>query len=609
MRFGSPWGTAFYTGGGTSSLVPSRFPFALAGRGYLLDERADRPGAENGDLPVQREQTDDRAEPGEATLSTQGYWRRTVETWEHGAGQEDYDRRDSDPKRFSASSGIDPWERYEISLLPAVTQARASANTNLRMAVAGDRLYLADGNTLRFTTDLAAWTTVTGTPAAAATSIASDGSTVYVGYGASGIYTVAAGATAATSYATGTVSAVAYAKGRLLAVETSGASPRVYNVTATGAVTAGNLLLTVPGATFEPGQWAAEGPSAIYLAAFVGDKTRLWRTSVKPDGTALDVPIIAGQLPDGQTVRAIADYLGSLLLLGTDDRVWVGEYDGAGNVVQRGNIVNNAPVRAFEHQDRYVWYSRGDGLLGRIDVATNVTDDAYQPAAAADLSAGVTGAVLSAATYLGRRVFTVSGQGVYAETTARVASGTLETGRVRFGIGDVKNMLCVDVRHRALPVGASVTVEARHDDGEWVRLGVSADTGATVRSLDLGQGRAEAVELRLTLAGGAVVTGLTLRALPAPPVGELWRFHVRLYNRDTDMAGGTVGFDSAAERAYLKLLRTARTAVTVQHGVETFTGVVDSLPGWRPEAKAYDDNGAWTGRWNGVQEVIVRSLT
>lgn len=609
MSFGSPWGTPFYAGGGTNAGVPGRFHGAIAGRPYLFDT-SDGPGWVSEDIPVQRAQADTNADPSEATLSTEALWRRTKRSYHLGAGQEHADRPESQAARYYLSSGVYPWTRNHLTLLPDTERTLTSVATEPYLAVAAGRLYVTDGQVVRYTEDLVTWTAITGNPAATALSIASDGAAVYVAYGASGVYRIAAGAGAMTSVSTGTAAAVGYAKGRLLALETSGADPRVYDISLLpAAITGGNLLLTVPNLVVTPGQWTAEAPSALYIVGVVGDRTRIWRTAVKSDGTELDPPIIAGELPDGQRARSVQGYLGEVVLIGTDDNVWVLTPDGNGNLSRRGRVEADGPVYGFEPQERFVWYGGyADATLGRLDLHSSVAEDPstdYTPASASDLVASLSGDVRSVVTYLGKRAFTVAGRGVYVESDDKVASGTLDLGVIEYGIGDKKNVLFADVRHAPLTTGDAVTMEIATDGGVWSAVGGSSLVGAISATVSLGQRLAEAVRLRLTLAGDVDVTMVTLRVVPAPKVGEKTRLRLQLFYRQADLGGTTFLTDVLHEIAVLRNLREARTAVMVQVGAETFPAIVDRVVRFTPHSEAKDESGTWLGVWNGTLDVDV----
>ena len=611
MGFGAPWGSPFYSGGGTSTLVPSAYPVAIAGRPFLLDTAEAPGGWQAGDIPVQRAQADTSADPSEATLSTEDLWRRTRQSWHEGAGQEWADRPDSSPYRYRTSTGIDPWTRYRIGLLNDTTRTRTTGEAGLYLAVADGRVYVTDGQVVRYTTDGTAWTAITGNPVATALSIASDGASVYVAYGASGVYTVAPGAGAMTSYATGTALAVGYAKGRLLVAEGATASTRVYNVTTSGAITAGNLLIEKADLDIPPGQWTAESGPALYIAGSIGDQTRLWRTAVKPDGTELDAPVIAGNLPDGQLARSILGYLNEIVLVGTDDQVWLLAPDGNGNLSRLGRLEAEGPVYAFEPQDRYVWFGGyADATLGRLDLHSSVAEDEstdFAPASAADLVASLSGDVRSVVTLGSKRLFTVSGRGVYLEDDDPVASGVIDLGSIGFGIPDLKNVLYADIRFDPLDTDDSVLVEVAGDGGPWETAGLLTEPGSVSGTVGLGQVLAEKVALRLTLTGDPVVTAVTLRASPAPAIGERLRLWLRLYASMEDLQGRTVTTDPLAQREWLRSLRDTQEAVTVQMGEESFTAIVERLVQWSPESRALTPGNTWD-YWNGVQVVDIKRV-
>src|SRR5688572_4888097 len=126
------FGTPFFTGGTTTAEVPSRFDVALNGRPYMLDFREQGENMQRRSIQILRDQADTSDSPGEQSLNPEGLWRRSQESWERGAGQTYFDRRDSDPTRFRSSKGVDPFStRWALGLLPDTASKRASANTNL----------------------------------------------------------------------------------------------------------------------------------------------------------------------------------------------------------------------------------------------------------------------------------------------------------------------------------------------------------------------------------------------------------------------------------------------------------------------------------------------
>ena len=133
-----------------SGLVPGALPFAIDGHPFLVDADWQRETVQ-----VIRQQSDTSTEPGEQSLTPLGLWRRSQESWHHGAGQDFLDGKQGDapvdPHRYRSSKGIDPWTRGQISLLHPTLNVWRTTNTNLHLAVAQESngyfiLHVADGN-------------------------------------------------------------------------------------------------------------------------------------------------------------------------------------------------------------------------------------------------------------------------------------------------------------------------------------------------------------------------------------------------------------------------------------------------------------------------------
>lgn len=570
----------FYLGGGASVDVPFKWDCSLNGRPYMFDWKY--AGSENfsrGSIHLLKPQQDTSASVSEASLNPEEFARRAVETWHHGAGQSFYDRPTSDPARFRSSKGVDPWTRWELSLLPDTELARASVNTNLALMVVGDYLYVADGNEVYWTTDLSAYTAAAiqnGEAAQSVKSIASDGYQLYAALGSNGIHRSVRGASTTSHYSDLSATLIGYVKGRLMAANGNA----VYNVIASGA--APSALLTHPNTDFT---WVgfAEGTGHIYAAGYSGDKSLVYRTAVKADGTALDVPVVAGELPDGEIVRSIAGYLG-FLLVGTDKGWRLVSLDAAGNFAGSSDIIPTpAAVRCFEAQDRFVWFGWTDydatsTGLGRADLSQFTTG--ITPAYASDLMATAQSDVLSVVTYDDARVFAVSGIGVYAASADKVATGTVDSGLITYGLPDRKVAAYVDVRHE--PLAGSIDVGLAVDSSvTFTALGASATAGSTSVVLAIGAQRGETFELRLTLErdGTATTTGptlirTTLEANPAPGRGQFFTVPLMLYET-LAVAGGDETIHPAVELSALVDMEASGEAVSYQDALGSTTVFLD----------------------------------
>lgn len=568
----------FYTGSGSAEGAGRSSPVSLGGVAYETNEV--EPGSQSryefshASVPQQRVALDDRDNASRATLNPEAFWRRTFESWHVGAGQSQFDRADeSNPFRFRRSRGVDVWDRYQLSLLPATDSKRTSANANLFLAVAGTYLYATDGTALvrteDITVDTPTWTTITGGSAATFSSIASDGFNVLVAAGTSGIDKTTRGAATKTNHITGTVDLVAHGKGRWVAA----AGPNLYDITTTvpagGALPA--ALFTHPNVDWD---WTcfAEGPSALYAAGTSGDKSLIYRLTMKEDGTGLNQPVAATPgLPDGETVHSMQGYLG-FVLIGTSKGVRIGIVGGNGDLTIGAFIPTDAAVRCFEGQDRFVWFgwTNHEGIssgLGRVDLLTFSDPNALAPAYASDLmaSTGTVDSTLSAVTFQDRRVFTVSASGVWAEEATLVASGTLDTGSFDFGLTDEKLSLYVDSDSRELDGSREFYLAV--NGGSFGSLG---DPGPSGIPLATGEARGHDFELRVELVRdgtdatlGPVITMWALRAQPISPVTEQIVVPLRIAPTLTRADGVIENVDSF--RQYEHIASLCRTQEVVQY--------------------------------------------
>lgn len=284
---------SFYTGTGASQLVPDVFPVAINGRPYMLD-MASNQFTRQYDARV-RDSVDQSTEPGEGAINPQGLWRRSQSSWHYGAGQEYSDASDSEAFRFNGSKGVNVWERGKLTLLSDVSQALSSANTNLKMATADTRVYVTDGQTLKYSTDLSTFSTVTGTDASDFFDIASDGYNVFYSYANGDVDQTNAGVTTNSNYVTGIEAGkLAYVKGRLMVAGQAADKHKIWNITTAAGSSVNNptALYTHPNSNF---QWVgfAAGQNNIYCAGYAGNKSIIYKTAIKAD-QMMRCPVING---------------------------------------------------------------------------------------------------------------------------------------------------------------------------------------------------------------------------------------------------------------------------------------------------------------------------
>lgn len=583
----APFSSPYYLGTGSSAAAAAGITdSALGSHAYMIDWKGNPPLIHQS-VPLLKQQQDTRELPGENSINPEGFWLRSGESWHRGAGQRFFDRKDSDPFRFEQSRGMFIWDEWSISLLNDVDEKRATANTNLRMAVAGSFLYIIDGSELRRTADVTVgtptFTNITGVPVNNPSSIASDGFNVVTAHGASGIYKTTRGAATTASHITGTVSIVSFVKNRFMAAQ----GRIIYDVSsnvvgaAVGALPA--AFFTHPNTDFT---WVdfAEGNAAIYAAGFSGDKSLIYRIGIQEDGTALDQPIIAGQLPHGEIVTAIYGYLGRFIMIGTD-RGWRLAVAGDSGDLSIGERVDTPEaVRCFEGQGQFVWFgwTNFDATatgLGRLNLGEFVDTDLLVPAYASDLMVpNKSGDVTSIVTFQERIVFAVSGAGFYAEDTNLVASGYFDTGDITFGLIDPKLALFVDAQHLGEDGTHEILIQA--DDGGFVSLGTH-DHDSFPRSVGQVEGRIH--ELRHVLYRDATdaTLGLTMTSwlLLAQPKVKSVTTHIiatiLIAPEVRDLKGDTLFYKPHEELAYIAGLAREKNVEVWQEGTMAYQVIVE----------------------------------
>jgi hypothetical protein len=560
-----------------------------------------------------RDSVDQSAEPGESAINPQGLWRRSQSSWHYGAGQTYSDTADAEAYRFRASKGVNVWNRGEISLLPATTRAYESTSNNLYMTTANGRIYGTEGQTVRYTSDWTTFTTVTGTNASNLYSITSDGYNVFFSYADGDIDQTNAGTSAASNYITGIEAGVmAYVRGRLMVAGQGSDSQKIWNITTTPGSSANNpsALFTHPNVNFN---WVgfAGGQNQIYCAGYSGNKSLIYKTAVKPDGTALDIPTVAAELPLGEVVTNIDAYLG-FVVIGLTTGLRFCSSDSDGNLVVGPLIETGTSVNAFAAIGQYLYfgwtnYDTTSTGIGRLDIGTQIATN--QPAYASDLMADVQGTVVDIHEYDNEVVFTVAGYGAYRpHPTNLVASGTLDSGIYRWGVPDTKFIPKWDLRTE--PLHGTVALSVASDSGDFRSVGTQTVENSLESTFDGFESKVFEAEARLTLSRsstdsskGPIVTRWLGRAYAAPLRSQIFSVPLLLHHK-LNIRGFEYFMDVDTELNYLRDLVENPRVVTYQENASTYSVIVEDVR-WQPVDSANNHN-AWD--WNGTCVIIMRSV-
>ncbi len=605
-------GPSFYTGTGTTNLVPSFFPVALNGRPYLIDTRSGR-FSHQYEQRV-RDQSDISTAPGEASINPQGLWRRGSKSWHLGAGQLYADDADADDFRFYKSKGVNPWVKGQLSLLNATKLALSTASTNLKMLEVGGYLYVADGQTLKFTQDPFAsspsWTDVTGSPAEDINDITTDGDQVYVAYEDEGILmTAVGGASMADHYATsgGTYNytALGFAKGYVLGFHNDTTNSHIHVVPYAASTGHGSTTATIRDPAFICAGFAG-GQNHIYVAGRGKNVGLVYKLGIKTDGT-VDVAVVALELPTGEYPTAIHSYLG-FVLLGTNKGVRFCTADSSGSLVSGPLIATTSDVQGFTSEGKHVWFGwtnyEGSSGLGRLDL-TSFTQ-ANAPAYATDLMySSSTAAVQAVASKSNKRIFTIYGVGVVVEDSANlVTSGSFDTGYYTWGIPDKKFIPRFDVR--TLPLTGTVSLETSYDNGAFSNAGSFDDVNQTEFTFLTDQERVIEAGYRLTLTRASATSGPTLtrwmaRAYAAPRRSQIISLPVLLHET-LRVENSDFYLDVETERELLESLVDNPRIVIYQERNTTYSVIVEDVE-WTPI-----DTSAFDYVWEGTAVITMRTV-
>ena len=576
----------FFTGKPSNNLVPDIFPIAIDGRPYLVDQKSNQ-FARGFEARV-RDSVDQSTSPGEAAINPQGLWRRGETSWHLGAGQLYADTAEAQDYRFYSSKGINPWTKGQLKLLNKVKESLNSANTNLHLHVADSKLYVADGSSVKYSSDPFAasptWTAVIGLPAAVPRDMSTDGSNIYLTYaGLSsgfGLWKIDDTQTASNVAYGHEFHSVDFVKGYVMVSgdSTSGPANDLYYSPS------GNVSDNDYDHPLSSWVWTsfASGQNAIYAAGHSGDKGAIYKITIASTGV-LDTPVVALEFPIGEIPYTVYGYLGNIFI-GTSKGVRHATSDNDSNLVSGSLIPTPSSVTSFTADDKYVWFnwSNYDGVstgLGRIDLTSFTSTNT--PAFAADLMHTSGSSVLHVATYDNKRVFSVSGDGVYVEDADNlVETGEIVTGTYRWGIPDRKFVAKFDLR--TTPLEGTVTPYVSIDSANYTAMAAHTLQSGTEKVSTGPQDKFIEAKFKIELARATALTGPTVtrwmaRAYASPARSQVFRVPILIHHIIQDSHGKEHYFDVEAELQALRSLVTNPVVVNYQENTETFSVVVEDL--------------------------------
>ena len=600
---------AFYSGTGSTQLVPDIFPVAINGRAYMIDTAANA-FTRQYDARV-RDSVDQSAEPGESAINPQGLWRRSQSSWHYGAGQKYSDTSDAEPFRFNESKGVNVWDKGRLSLLSDTDKVYSTSGTNLYATTAANLMYGTDGQSVKYTTDFVSISTVTGTAASNIFSIASDGYNVFYSYANGDIDQTNAGIGSSSAFITGIEAGkLAYVKGRLMVAGQAADKHKIWNITTAPGSSANNPspLMTHRNTEFTWVGFAA-GQTHIYAAGHAGNISLVYKIEIEADATSLAAPVVAAELPQGEIIQEIYGYLG-YIVIGTNTGFRFCSADSAGNLIVGPRIDIGSAVKAFAGIGQYIYFSwtNYDSTstgIGRMDISVFISTN--QPAYASDLMATAQGEVQAIHEFNDKPLFTVSGEGVFVpDATDLVTSGYLTSGVYRWGVPDAKFIPKLDLR--CLPLQGSITMSIAEDNGTYFDLPAFSTSGAKDKTFDGRENKVFEAEIKVTLARGSTTTGPTVtrwmaRAYAAPLRSQIFSVPIIMHHK-LSIGGREYWQDVDFEMRQLRDLVDNPRVVSYQENEETFAVVIENVQ-WQALRDSTTHN-RWD--WEGTAIVVMRSV-
>ena len=496
-----------------------------------------------------KDQFDNQRDPGEQSLT--GWWLRSQRDFSGGAGITFLEPADDERvmRRFASSVGIDCWTPGEIKLLRSMSAGDTSTGSCRAVSVAAggtNYVYHTTNNKVYRNTGSAS-TEITGWTAHPSW-LVSTGDGVW-GFHASGVDFSAASGTTASSRWTGATSAGKgwWVKQRLIAAY--GAALHELGGFTGGAIPSAIYTHPQSGWTWSA---ACDSPGAILVAGYSGSSSTIYKFTVdEADGTlpTLTAAVTVAELPVGEFVTGLFNYLGAFVVIGTNKGVRIGQVSDQGQVTY-GPITyaSASPVEHFTAQDRFVYAGVKDAIDGKsgvIRIDLSDIDPTGRAAWANDVSTGVTGGV-DGVCLLGasdRVCVGVNGSGVYITSASTlVPSGTITSGQIRYNTLEDKSFRFLNVRRSDL--SGTVNVSSVQQDGTELSLYTFGEGNANVEIQVNPRSPRESLGVRFTLtrsasdsSKGPVIRGWQLKALPAVARKQLWRLPLMCWDQEQDRFG------------------------------------------------------------------------
>jgi hypothetical protein len=548
---------------------------------------------------------------GEGTVNTDGLWRREQNDWSMGSGQLYLDRQNSMASRFYKSKGVNPWVKWQLTLLPK-TQSVATAPTGtfIKAIAVNDLVYAITDTGIYYTADYATWTTVATIPNLK--DIATNGSYVWVCDGTATVYQYAYASTSSTTFShTGTAFyALSWQLDTLIGAGTYSGTSQIYNLVSG----TWHEIWTHPDPNFVFTSFGT-CQGAVYYGGYAKHGTEysngeVWFSNYdSAPSSKLSTPVTALPLTSGEYVTAMFGYL-NFLFIGTNLGIRMcqttsnstkNNYLVAGPLVPSINEPVTYPVSGITGHGRFVYFAwnkyDGDSTgIGRLDLTSFV--DTLAPAYASDLMVDWSGddskITLDWDPITDGPLISIPSNGLYTKSTSPVATGWVDSGRVTYGIPDDK--IAAFIHFNVSESLGDVYAYISANSGGFSPVATMLPPNKSAEYQIEPVIRAEYYNVKIVLESaveGSVLTRWTVRATPALSTETQITQVIQLYDV-VNVNGIDYTYDPYVEYLYLDNLRRSSQIVQYLEGPLSADVMIDNLR-WQPVERRDNYEGGYRG--------------
>jgi hypothetical protein len=403
--------------------------------------------------------------------------------------------------------------------------------------------------------------TTTISPGAAVTSLATDGTRLFMTAGTKCYRADAVSAFAPVEIYSGLAGAkcrLAWVHDRLMLADSNKIYQLDGNKSSTSVLGAGELVFTHPLAGYA---WDGFTTSPAAVVAFGWDGSQSTLTQFTLTNTAGGIPVIApagvlAEIPHGERLLACRNTLGAFLAMVTNSGVRVGAFEPYRGALTVGPLsVKQTLLGSVAVQDRFIYTAAAlapdePGLI-RVDMGIQ-TDQAgrygwaYDRIGPVDNPTPPTGpgevAVLPAT---GRLAYW-DAQGLYLSDPALqiTRTGWVRTARIRFGLTEPKLF-----KQGTVKMGTgngSISIKSTDDAGNTLNL--ASFYAQAEGDFRLGAGPHEWIQLTFTLSAASELRAWQVKALPGTPREELIKVVVSCADRESSRTGQEYNRPRTAEK-------------------------------------------------------------